>query len=81
MTVDQVLFGYYIIPTKPGTPLEVVINPEGNEFRSKKRYLVLCTLRLCVVFFAQSTLLHRAVVSAHHGACTLVALQHAIFKR
>lgn len=38
MTVDQVLFGYYIIPRNPGLPLEVVVNPEGNEARSLKRF-------------------------------------------
>ena len=41
MTVDQVLFGYYIIPACPGAPLEVVINPEGNAARSLKRYCLL----------------------------------------
>ena len=37
MTVDQVLFGYYVIPECPGAPLQVVVNPEGNEFRSQAR--------------------------------------------
>ncbi|DBA72591.1 TPA: hypothetical protein ACH3X2_010343 [Trebouxia sp. C0005] len=37
MTVNQVLFGYYIIPTRPGAPLEVMVNPEGNDARSLKR--------------------------------------------
>ncbi len=37
MMVDQVVFGYYIIPGRPGAPLEVVVNPEGNEARSLKR--------------------------------------------
>ena len=37
MTVNQVLFGYYTIPTRPGAPLEVVVNPEGNDARSLKR--------------------------------------------
>lgn len=41
MTIDQVLFGYYIIPACPGAPLEVVINPEGNAARSLKRYCLL----------------------------------------
>ena len=37
MTVDQVLFGYYVIPDCAGAPLQVVVNPEGNEFRSQAR--------------------------------------------
>ncbi len=37
MTVNQVLFGYYTIPTRPGAPLEVVVNPEGNDARRLKR--------------------------------------------
>ena len=47
MSVDQVLFGYYIIPRHPGSPLEVVVNPEGNEARSLKRYTALLSLLHC----------------------------------
>lgn len=35
--MQQVLLGYYRIPSSGGKPLEVVINPQGLEARTKVR--------------------------------------------
>lgn len=36
-TIRQVLMGYMTIPSSVDQPLDLVINPQGNEARSKTR--------------------------------------------
>ncbi len=35
--VGQVLYGTYAIPPSADQPIDIVINPQGDEARSKKR--------------------------------------------
>ena len=37
-TVGQILFAYFQIPGTMDSPLDLVVNPEGNEARSQRRW-------------------------------------------
>ena len=37
-TVGQILFAYFQIPGTMDSPLDLVVNPEGNEARSQQRW-------------------------------------------
>ena len=37
-TVGQILFAYFQIPSTMDSPLDLVVNPEGNEARSQRRW-------------------------------------------
>jgi len=36
-SVGQVLYGTYAIPSTADQPIDIVLNPQGDEARSKKR--------------------------------------------
>ncbi|KAK9810370.1 hypothetical protein WJX72_009592 [[Myrmecia] bisecta] len=37
LLVGQIMYGFYNIPSSTDAPIDIVINPEGDEFRSKRR--------------------------------------------
>lgn len=44
--VNQVLYGTYAIPDSADQPIDIVINPMGEETRSQKRYEAQLEMRM-----------------------------------
>lgn len=48
-SVNTILVGYYDIPSREEQPLKMVINPTGNEERSRQRCARQCKRRIALV--------------------------------
>ena len=53
-SVNQVLYGFYNIPTTPDNPIDIVINPVGDAARSERRRDVILKIVTLAALLQQS---------------------------